>query len=311
MKALICGSLAFDVIMVFEDRFKNHILPDKVHMLSVSFVVPKLRREFGGCAGNIAYNLGMLGGTGNILATVGEDFGPYFEWMTRHNISRDYVHIVPETYTAQCYITTDLDDNQINAFHPGAMDQSWLLDIPTGAGFTLGLISPDNPEGIKKHASQFAEAGIPFIFDPGQAITRFKGEELLTLIEQATYLAVNDYECQLVQHYTGLSTEQLTERLDALIVTRGSEGSYIVSGNEQITIPAAEPQQVVDPTGCGDAYRAGLLYGLMQGFDWETTGRIASLAGTYKVEVAGTQNHSYDSAEFRARFKDSFGYSFE
>ena len=297
--------------MVFEDRFKNHILPDKVHMLSVSFVVPKLRREYGGCAGNVAYNLRLLDGTGCILATVGEDFDAYFAWMAQHKISRDYVHIVPDTYTAQCYITTDLDDNQINAFHPGAMDQSWLLDVPTDAGFTLALVAPDNPDGIKKHAQQLAAAGIPFIFDPGQAITRFQGGELLTLIDQATYLAVNDYECQLVQHYTGLSLEQLTDRLDALIVTCGGEGSYIISAKKRITIPAAKPQQVLDPTGCGDAYRAGLLYGLMHGLDWETTGRIASLAGAYKVEVAGTQNHCYDAAEFCTRFKENFGYSFE
>ena len=308
MKALICGSLAFDVIMVFEDRFKNHILPDKVHMLSVSFVVPTLRREYGGCAGNVAYNLSMLGGRGYILATVGEDFGSYFDWLAQNHISRDYIRVLPDTYTAQCYITTDLDDNQINAFHPGAMDLSWQLDVPSDDDFTVGLVAPDSPDGIKKHARELAEAGIPFIFDPGQAITRFKGEELLTLIEQASYLAVNDYEFQLAQHYTGLSGKQLEDRLDALIVTCGAEGSYILSDGGRMIIPPAKPKQVIDPTGCGDAYRAGLLYGLMQDFDWPTIGRVASLAGTYKIEVHGTQNHRFDAQEFQQRFKDSFGY---
>ena len=295
--------------MVFEDRFKNHILPDKVHMLSVSFVVPTLRREFGGCAGNVAYNLSLLGGQGGILATVGEDFGPYFGWLEKNNISRDYIRVLPDTYTAQCFITTDLDDNQINAFHPGAMDFSWQLDVPVNDGFSVGLIAPDSPDGIKKHARQLADADIPFIFDPGQAITRFQGEELLTLIEQASYLAVNDYEFQLAQHYTGLSGKQLEERLEALIVTCGSEGSYILTGGEHISIPPVQPTQVIDPTGCGDAYRAGLLYGLMQDMDWPTIGRIASLAGTYKIEVHGTQNHRFDPEQFRQRFKDSFGYT--
>lgn len=309
MKSLICGSLAYDVIMVFEDRFKNHILPDKVHMLSVSFVVPHLRREHGGCAGNVAYNLKMLGGEGTILATVGQDFDPYFDWLAQNNISRKYIKVLADKYTAQCYITTDLDDNQINAFHPGAMDDSWQIDVPVDQGFTLGLVAPDSPEGIKKHASQLAKAGIPFIFDPGQAITRFSGTELTTLIEQASYLAVNDYELQLAQHYTELSPKELEQRLDAVIVTCGSEGSYILQAGKRIDIPPVVPRQILDPTGCGDAYRAGLLYGMMRDMDWETTGRIASLTGTYKIEVAGTQNHRFNSAQFQQRFQDSFGYS--
>ena len=309
-KPLICGSVAYDVIMVFEDYFKNHILPEKVHMLSVAFTVPQLRREFGGCAGNVAYNLGMLGQDCEILATVGSDFDPYVGWLDQQGISRRHIEVLPETYTAQAYVTTDLAGNQITAFHPGAMAFSGQLDVPADAGISLGLVAPDAPDGMKKHARQFVEAGIPFLFDPGQAITLFTGEELVALVDQAHWVAVNDYEGQLLQHYTGLSLDQLKRRVDALIVTRDAEGSMIYADNQEYTIPIAQPDKVVDPTGCGDAYRAGLLYGLQQDLDWETTGRIASLAGAYKVAQAGTQNHRFTLEEFRDRFLDNFGYRF-
>ena len=309
MKALISGSLAYDIIMVYDDKFDNHILPDKVHMLNVCFVVPELRRDFGGCAGNIAYNLNLLGAEVLPFGTVGEDFASYRDWLDKNQINRDFVKEVPGSYTAQAFITSDLKDNQITAFHPGAMDYSPQLSIPSDRGITIGTISPDPPEGMKRHADEFVEQGIPFIFDPGQAITRFDGDTLLELIDQATWVAANDYEAQLIQDRTGLSESQIAERVDAMIVTLGGEGSYIIKNNgEKIEIPAAPVSQVVDPTGCGDAYRAGLLYGLMNGMDWQTSGRVASLAGAIKIEHAGTQNHRYDIAEFNTRFEQAFGY---
>ena len=311
MKALISGSLAYDVIMVYNDHFKNHILPDKVHMLNVCFVVPDLRRDYGGCAGNIAYTLNLLGADVYPLGTVGDDFSPYAYWLEQNGINQAYVKKIPSSYTAQAYITSDLDDNQITAFHPGAMDYSSQLSIPADAGIDIGTISPDPPEGMLQHAREFVAADIPFLFDPGQAITRFGGQDLLTLIDQANWIAVNDYECQLLQERTARSESQIAERVHALIVTRSSAGSYICLQNgEQIDIPAATAQQVVDPTGCGDAYRAGLLYGLMRHFDWPTVGRIAALAGAIKVEHAGTQNHQFTLQEFSQRFEQSFGYRF-
>lgn len=310
MTALICGSIAYDTIMVYKDRFGNHILPDKVHILNVCFVVPELRREFGGCGGNVAYNLQLLGGEGLLLGTVGEDFEPYGRWMDQHGIDRRHVHIIPDSYTAQAFITSDLDDNQITAFHPGAMAHSGAFPIPTDTPISLGLVAPDGYEGMSSHARQFAAQNIPFIFDPGQNIPLFSGEALLEMLDLCQYLTVNDYECELVQNRTGLSLEAITERVEALIVTRGGDGSYIHTGGQRLEIPAAPVTQVIDPTGCGDAYRAGLIFGLMQGLDWETTGRIASLAGGIKIEHHGTQNHHFDPAGFAERFEQAFAYRF-
>lgn len=311
MTALICGSLAFDTIMVFEGRFKDHILPDKVHMLNVAFQVPRLRREFGGCAGNIAYSLKLLGGEGAPMATVGRDFRAYAEWMDRHGISREYVREVPETYTAQAYITTDLDDNQITAFHPGAMNESHRNRVPEDAGISLGIVAPDGREGMLAHAAQFAQAGIPFMFDPGQGMPLFDGAELRAFVEQASWVAVNSYEAQLLERKTGLSLEDIAGRVEALIMTRGGEGSVIYAGGERHEIPPVKAATVRDPTGCGDAYRAGLLFGLQRGHDWPTIGRIASLLGAWKIEHHGTQNHRFTAAEFAARFRDTFGYDYE
>jgi adenosine kinase len=310
MTALICGSFAFDSIMLFQDRFKRHILPDKIHMLNVSFLVPQLRREFGGCAGNIAYNLQLIGGRGFAMGTVGKDFGPYARWMDENGLSREFIRVYEDMYTAQAYITTDLDDNQITAFHPGAMERAHENVVPRDRGITLGIVSPDGREGMIQHARQFHEAGIPFIFDPGQGLPMFDGDDLLRFIDQATYLAVNDYEMQLVQERTGMTPAQLAERLEAVFVTRGAEGSRIYTNARVIDIPCARAAQVVDPTGCGDAYRAGLLYGIMNGMDLETTGRIASLMGTIKIETAGTQNHRYTIDEFRDRYRQTFGSAF-
>ncbi|MCB1877403.1 MAG: carbohydrate kinase family protein, partial [Chromatiales bacterium] len=255
MNTLICGSFAYDSIMLFRDHFKNHILPEKVHMINVSFLVPEMRREFGGCAGNIAYNLKLLGGDGEPMGTVGIDFGPYAKWMDHCGVQRRYVTEVEDSFTGQAYITTDLDDNQITAFHPGAMNESHRNRVPTDAGVRLGIVSPDGRDGMIQHAEQFAEAGIPFIFDPGQGMPMFNGEELIRFIEQATYLTLNDYESQLMQERTRLSERQIAERVEALIVTKGGDGSLIYADGDKLQVPAAPVMEMVDPTGCGDAYR--------------------------------------------------------
>jgi len=305
--ALICGSMAFDTIMVFGDRFKNHILPDKIHMLNVSFLVPQMRREFGGCAGNIAYNLKLLGDVGYPMATVGRDFGPYREWLTETGVPADYVRVIHSEHTAQAFITTDQDDNQITAFHPGAMQQSHANKVSDAQGIGLGIVAPDGRDGMIQHAEQFASAGIPFIFDPGQGLPMFGGEDLKRFISQATWVAVNDYEWQLVQQKTGWGVRDVMQHAQALIVTRGGEGSVIYTqGGEEIAIPCARAAQVVDPTGCGDAYRAGLIHGLLHNLDWKTTGRIASLLGAIKIESRGTQNHRFTRAQFDKRLAASF-----
>ena len=307
--ALICGSFAYDTIMVFQDQFKNHILPDKVHILNVSFQVPKMRREFGGCAGNIAYSLKLLGGDPLPMGTVGKDFGPYAEWMDRHRIDRRYIKTCEDAYTAQAFITTDMDDNQITAFHPGAMNRSHETRVTDASGVKLGIVSPDGREGMIQHARQFAEAGIPFIFDPGQGMPLFDGDDLLAFLEQATWVTLNDYEAELMQERTEKSLRELAGYVKGLIVTLGARGSAIYTDGRVIEIPVVPATQVNDPTGCGDAYRAGLLYGLARGLDWETTGRIAALIGTIKIEQHGTQNHGFTPEEFAIRFRDRFGYS--
>ena len=306
-RALICGSIAFDTIMVFQDRFRNHILPDKIHMLNVSFLVPQLRREFGGCAGNIAYNLKLLGDVGLPMATVGKDFGLYGDWMKQTGVPTDYVKLIESEHTAQGFVTTDLDDNQIWAFHPGAMQQSHQNRVGDAHDIQIGIVAPDGRDGMVQHAAQFAAAGIPFIFDPGQGLPMFGGDDLRTFLAQATWVAVNDYEWQVVQERTGLSAQEIAQQVEALIVTRGAEGSVIYTKDREIAIPCAKPEAVVDPTGCGDAYRAGLLHGLLHGLDWGTTGRIASLLGALKIESRGTQNHRFTPAEFERRYHASFG----
>ncbi len=308
MSALICGSYAYDHIMVFHDRFKNHILPDKVHMLNVSFLVPDMRREFGGCAGNIAYNLKLLGGEPLPMATVGTDFLPYAEWMEECRISRAHIKIIEGAYTGQAFITTDMDDNQITAFHPGAMGMSHENQVSDAKGVKIGIVSPDGRDGMIEHAQQLADLDIPFIFDPGQGMPMFDGDDLMRFVEQATWVTVNDYEMQLLQDRTGKSPHELAEYVEALIVTMGGQGSHIYTKQHRIDIPAAKTDQMVDPTGCGDAYRAGLLYGLMHDMDWESTGRLASLMGAIKIEHHGTQNHRFDRQSFDDKFNEAFGY---
>ncbi len=311
MSALICGSFAFDNIMVFQDHFKNHILPDKIHILNVSFLVPEMRREFGGCAGNIAYNLKLLGGDPLPMGTVGTDFGPYTAWMEQCDIPATHVTRIDEALTAQAFITTDLDDNQITAFHPGAMNFAAENKISDAADVSLGIIAPDGRDGMIEHAAQFTRAGIPFIFDPGQGMPMFDGNDLKHFIEQATWVTVNDYESELMQDRTGMSVQEIAAQVDALIVTRGGEGSRIYRDGATLEIPSAAVDAIVDPTGCGDAYRAGLLYGLMNDLDWETTGRIASLCGAIKIESAGTQNHTFTRESFAARYAETFGRSLD
>ena len=310
MPALICGSLAYDTIMVFPGRFQEHILPEQVHILSVSFMVPQIRREFGGCAGNIAYNLSLLGGDGYVMATAGRDFDPYSEWFDRCGVSQRYIRRMADEYTAQAFVTTDLDDNQITAFHPGAMNSSHVNVVPTEEDISIAIISPDGKDGMIQHAEQCHETGIPFIFDPGQGMPMFNGDELQSFVEQASYICVNDYESQLLQERTGMNTRQIAERVRAMIVTRGSKGSVIHANGSTIEIPAVWAGAVQDPTGCGDAYRGGLIFGLMNDLDWEVSGRIAALISAIKVGHHGTQNHTTTPDEFKARFRQEFGYTY-
>lgn len=291
MQTLICGSLAYDTIMVFQDQFKNHILPDQIHKLSVAFYVPEMRREFGGTAGNIAYNLQLLEGKPLMMATVGEDFAPYANWLNQNNLNVTHIKEIAKSFTAQAFITTDMDDNQITAFHPGAMVESHQNSVKNAQNVSLAIIAPDGRDGMFQHAKECFDAGIPFMFDPGQGLPMFNGEELLHFIEMATYLAVNDYEAQVLQDKTGLSLEQLAAKVTALIVTLGGSGSHIYANGQRFEIQCVNADKLVDPTGCGDAYRAGLLYGIANGWDWITCGRLASTMGAIKIASRGGQNH--------------------
>jgi adenosine kinase len=307
MQILICGSIAYDNIMVFPGRFKDHILPEQIHILNVAFLVPELRREFGGCAGNIAYNLKLLGSAPLVMGTVGDDSSLYVERLKRLGIDLACVRRVPRTLTAQAFITTDLDDNQITAFHPGAMNHSHENRVTRDLGAGLAIVAPDGKEGMLQHARELASLGIPFMFDPGQGLPMFSGEELLAFVEQASYVAVNDYEGRLLEERTGRKLEDLALKLKALILTRGAEGSVIHANGQRFDIPCAKAEAVVDPTGCGDAYRAGLLYGIASGFDWMKAGRLASLMGAIKVASRGGQNHSVTWDELKRLFRSNFG----
>jgi adenosine kinase len=306
-RTLICGSLAYDTIMVFPDRFGRHILPGETHVLSVSFQISEMRREWGGCAGNIAYNLKALGGEPVIMATMGDDGAPYRERLEALAIARDGVRTVPGTYTAQAFIITDLDDNQITAFHPGAMNESHQNRVGDVEGVALGIVAPDGRDGMRAHVEQFAAAGIPFIFDPGQGLPLFSGEELIEMIDAATYLAVNDYEARLLCDRTGFALPDIARRVEAVIETLGADGSRIHAGGSTLEIPALPAAALVDPTGCGDAYRAGLLYGIAQQWDWERTGRLAATLGAIKIGSRGGQNHSADRDTVASRYHLQFG----
>jgi adenosine kinase len=305
-RTLICGSLAYDTIMVFPDRFARHILPEQTHMLSVSFQIGEMRREWGGCAGNIAYNLKGLGGEPVVMATLGDDGAPYRERLAALGIAGDGVRTMPGTYTAQAFIITDLDDNQITAFHPGAMNESHENRVGDVDGIALGIVAPDGREGMRAHVEQFAGARIPFVFDPGQGLPLFSGPELIEMIDAATYLAVNDYEGSLLAERTGLRLDAIAQRVEALIVTRGADGSLIHADGRTVELPAVRAPSLVDPTGCGDAYRAGLLYGIAHGWDWERTGRLAATLGSLKIANRGGQNHAVNRDTVAALYHEQF-----
>ena len=309
MTTLITGSMAYDTIMVFPDRFKNHLLADQLHILNVCFLTPEMRREFGGTAGNIAYNLKLLGGDPLLMATVGEDIAPYFTRLDKLGIRREHLKRIDGQFTAQAFITTDLDDNQITAFHPGAMNNAHENRITPALGAKLATVSPDGKEGMHQHARQCAEHGIPFVFDPGQGLPMFSGAELDEFIRLADYVAVNDYEGKMLEEKTGHSLEAIAKEVKALVVTLGAHGSHIHAGGKRYEVPCVKADAVVDPTGCGDAYRAGLLYGLANGWDWESTGRLGSLMGSIKIAHRGPQNHAPSRTEIDERFRKAFGYS--
>ena len=307
MSTLICGSVAYDNIMVFHDRFKNHILPEQIHILNVAFLVPEMRREFGGCAGNIAYNLKLLGGDPLIMATVGDDAEPYLRRLDTLQLPHTHIRRVEGSFTAQAFITTDLDDNQITAFHPGAMSFSHYNNTADARDATLAIVAPDGRDGMLKHASDLAAKGVPFIFDPGQGLPMFSGEDLLHFMELADYACFNDYEAKMACDRTGLSHEQLAGKVKAMVVTLGGEGSHIYVEGRRLTIPCVAAEQIIDPTGCGDAYRAGLLYGITQGWDWEKTGRLAAVMGAIKIACRGGQNHQPSREEIAVRYTRAFG----
>lgn len=306
MKTLITGSIAYDTIMVFPDRFKNHLLPDQLHILNVCFLTPEMRREFGGTAGNIAYNLKQLGGDPLVMAAVGEDIEPYLYRLQRLRIDATHLKKIPGQFTAQAFITTDLDDNQITAFHPGAMNYAHENRVNGALGAGLAIVAPDGKEGMLQHARECAAHGIPFLFDPGQGLPMFSAQELAELVRLADYVAVNDYEGKMLEEKTGRALADLARDVKALIVTLGAQGSRIHAGGVQHEIPIAAADQVVDPTGCGDAYRAGLLYGISYGWDWPRTGRLGAVLGAIKIASRGAQNHHVDRATVEARYRASF-----
>ena len=309
MNILVTGSIAYDTIMVFPDRFRNHLLADQLHILNVCFLTPEMRREYGGTAGNIAYNLHLLGEKPLVMATVGEDIDPYLERLRALDIGIEYLKRISGQFTAQGFITTDLDNNQITNFHPGAMNYSHENRIAQSLGATLAIIGPDGKLGMMQHARQCAEHGIAFLFDPGQGLPMFSREELAEFLRLADYVAVNDYEGKLLEEKTGRTLDALASEVEALVYTRGAQGSTILAGGQRYEIPCVEPDAVVDPTGCGDAYRAGLLCGIAHGWDWPTTGKLGSVMGAIKIAHRGGQNHAPTRQEIEARFKRAFGYS--
>ena len=308
--ALICGSLAFDTIMQFEGRFSESLLADQLHKVNVSFLVPTLRTEFGGCAGNIAYNLKLLGGEPQIMGVMGQDGGPYLERLEKLGIRTSHILTKPASYTAQCFVTADADNNQINAFHPGAMSFAHENRVADAGPVRVAIISPDGHEGMLQHASECFELGVPFMFDPGQQLPMFNGAQLIDFIDKASYVSANDYEFELLMERTGLTLPEIAGRLKALIVTRGEHGSEIYADGKRIDIPAVKADAVLDPTGCGDAYRAGLLFGITNELGWETTGRLASLMGAIKIAHQGGQNHALTLDDIGARFEAAFGYRY-
>ncbi|MBS0453682.1 MAG: carbohydrate kinase family protein [Proteobacteria bacterium] len=297
MATVICGSLAFDTIMTFEGRFADQILADQLHILNVSFLVPTLRRDFGGCAGNVAYSLNALGGRALPMATVGSDGGTYIERLRSLGISTEFVREVQDTYTAQAMIMTDLDNNQITAFHPGAMQQAHITRIQARDDIRLGIISPDGRDAMLSHAEQFKAAGIPFVFDPGQGLPMFDGDALRHFIDLADWVTVNDYEGRMLSERTGWDSAEISRRVRGLVVTLGSEGCEVWEGGQMTRVPAVKPKAVIDPTGCGDAWRGALLYGLEQGWPLERCAALGNKLGALKIAQRGPQNYEVNQAE--------------
>jgi len=306
MSILVCGSLAFDTIMVFPDQFRKHILPDQIHILNVAFLVPEMRREFGGTAGNIAYNLKLLGEDPLVMATVGHDFGPYAKRFETLGLATRHVRTVDGQFTGQAFITTDVDDNQITAFHPGAMGYSHYNRVSDASGVKLAIVSPDGRDGMIQHARELMEAKIPYIFDPGQGLPMFSGEELLSLMQGAVALAVNDYEARVVEQKTGQRMEEIAKRIGAVIVTRGAEGCTIHVQDGRFDVPAVPAERVVDPTGCGDAFRAGLLYGLSRGWGLRKCAQLGAVMGSIKIGHRGGQNHEPRRDAIAENFRRAF-----
>ncbi len=294
MPALICGSLAFDTIMTFPGRFAEQILPDQLHILNASFLVPDLRRDFGGCAGNIAYALKLLGGTPLPMATLGSDGVDYLARLKTQGISTEFVRQVTDTYTAQAMIMTDRDNNQITAFHPGAMMQAHINTITARADIRIGIISPDGRDAMLQHAQQFKAAGIPFVFDPGQGLPMFNGEELIRFIDQASWVTVNDYEGKMLCERTGLSCADISQRVHGLVVTLGHEGCEVWVGGDRTNVAPVKATEVVDPTGCGDAWRGALLHGLEQGWPLARCAALGNQVGAIKIASRGPQNYVLD-----------------
>jgi adenosine kinase len=292
MAAVICGSLAFDTIMNFEGRFAQQILPEQLHILNVSFLVPTLRRDFGGCAGNIAYALKLLGGKPLPMATVGNDGDDYLARMNQLGISAEFVRKVTDTYTAQAMIMTDLDNNQITAFHPGAMMQAHVTRIEARHDIKLGIISPDGRDAMLQHAEQFKAADIPFVFDPGQGLPMFDGKELANFIDQSTWVTVNDYEGKMLSDRTGLDSAAISRRVQGLVVTLGGEGCEVWIDGEKTLVPPVKANAVVDPTGCGDAWRGALLFGLEQGWSLARCAALGNQVGAVKIASRGPQNYT-------------------
>jgi len=295
MPAVICGSLAFDTIMTFEGRFAEQILPDQLHILNVSFMVPALRREFGGCAGNIAYSLKQLGGTPLPMATVGSDGADYVARLDTLGISTEFIREVPDAYTAQAMIMTDRDNNQITAFHPGAMGQAHTTTIQARADVVIGIISPDGRDAMLQHAEQFKAAGIPFVFDPGQGLPMFDGKDLAHFVELATWVTVNDYEAKLLCDRTDLSCAEISRKVEGLVVTLGGEGCEVWVAGEKTLVPPVKAAEVVDPTGCGDAFRGALLFGLEKGWPLVRCAELGNRVGAHKISYRGGQNYTLTS----------------
>jgi adenosine kinase len=309
MSILVSGSIAYDTIMVFQDQFKRHILPDQLHILNVSFLVPEMRRNFGGCAGNIAYNLHLLGEKPLIVGTMGEDSQAYREHWRKLGIDATFVRDVEDSFTAQAFITTDLDDNQITAFHPGAMSFSHFNSVADVPSPSIAIVAPNGRDGMVQHARECAQLDVPFIFDPGQGLPLFDGDDLIDFIDQASFCAVNDYEAQVVCERTGLTLAEIGNRVEALFVTRGGEGCVIYCHGEVAEVPAAPVARIVDPTGCGDAFRAGLLYGLARNWDLIRCAELASVMGAIKIEHRGGQSHHPSYQDIATRYEYAFGRS--